>query len=442
MDESLESLEQEPWKLTDEQIIDLDKRFIWHPFTQMSEWTSPDFEPVVITSGRGAMVIDIHGNEYIDGNASIWTNIHGHCHPRLNAAVSEQLGRIAHTSFLGFTHPTAAVLARELVGRSPASLTRVFFSDDGSTANEVALRMAIQFRQIRGESESVNRLVAFDYAYHGDTYGAASLGSIPVFTKSISEKPLPVTHVSGMEELKGLGSEFAASVNAAIIEPLMRGPAGMRPWPAGMLRELREWCTENGVLLILDEVMTGFGRTGTMFACEQEEVAPDFLNIAKGITGGYLPMAATLTTDEVFETFLGDASRTFYYGHSYTANPLACAAALASLAIFDEEHVLDGLPEKASTLRRALESLGNDRRVVETRQRGLASAIEVRGEGSESRDLEARNRLGAFVCTEARRFGLLTRPIGNSVIFLPPLCISSEQIESSIDAVRQALEAL
>jgi adenosylmethionine-8-amino-7-oxononanoate aminotransferase len=206
-----------------------------------------------------------------------------------------------------------------------------------------------------------------------------------------------------------------------------------------MLRELRDWCTENDVLLIIDEVMTGFGRTGTMFACEQEEVAPDFLNIAKGLTGGYLPMAATLTTEAVFETFLGDASRTFYYGHSYTANPLACAAALASLEIFDDERVLEGLPEKVETLRDALARIGNDRRVVETRQRGLASAIEVRGEGSASKDLEAQNRLGAFVCNEARRFGLLTRPIGNSVIFLPPLCISCEQIEASIEAVRQAL---
>lgn len=432
------TLDHEPWSLDAAEIEKLDKQYVWHPFTQMAEWEADSFEPLILTEASGARLKDIHGREYIDGNASIWTNVHGHNHPRINAAIRDQLQRVAHTSFLGSTHPAAPVLARELVRRAPGQgLTRVFFSDNGSTANEVALRMALQYRQLRGEAER-QQFVAFESAYHGDTVGAANLSGIDLFNDRI-RGPFPaVRRVASIDELRDLGSDFAGTVNAAIIEPLVRGPAGIRPWPAGMLRELADWSQQNGVLLILDEVMTGFGRTGTMFACEQEGVTPDFLNLAKGITGGYLPLAATLTTDKIYEAFLGDRNKTLYYGHSYTANPLGCAAALASLAIFDEEHVLESLPPKIKALAASLGQLTGLPNVAEVRQCGLASGIELRGLSEPGRRLAGASRLGAAVCDAAREFGLLTRPIGNTVVLLFPLCISEDEIRTACQAVEQA----
>ena len=274
-----------------------DKAHAWHPFTQHGDWCAPEHEPVVLVEGEGAILRDSEGREYIDGNSSIWTNLHGHRHPRIDAAIRAQLDRVAHTSFLGFTHPPAAQLARELVALWPAdSLTRVFFSDDGSTAIEVALKMAAQFWQQSGEPQRT-RFVAFAGAYHGDTMGASSLGGIAAFHGKFSAWQFPAEHVASMEELRKLD---ASGIAAVVIEPLIQGAAGMRLWPHGMLAELRAWCDVQGVLLILDEVMTGFGRTGTMFACEQEGVVPDFIALAKGLTGGYLPLAATLTTERIF----------------------------------------------------------------------------------------------------------------------------------------------
>jgi adenosylmethionine-8-amino-7-oxononanoate aminotransferase len=434
------ALDLEPYSMDPSALIALDKRHLCHPFTQMSDWCADTFKPIILTGGKGAILTDIHGREYIDGNASIWTNIHGHNHPRINQAIKDQLDRVAHTSFLGFTHPAAPVLARELVQRSPPGLDRVFFSDDGSTANEASLRMAIQYRQLRGETRQ--QFVAFEHAYHGDTLGAATLSGIDLFNYRV-KAPFPHVHrVSSVDELRSMGPDFAAGINAAIIEPIIRGPAAMRPWPHGLLRELADWCTEFGVLLILDEVMTGFGRTGAMFACEQENVTPDFLNLAKGITGGYLPLAATLTTDRIFDTFLGHPDRTFYYGHSYTANPLACAAALASLAIFDEEQVLASLPPKIQTLTQALATIATLPNVIETRQRGLAAAVEFRALTPAAAHLASTHRLGAAICDAARPLGLLTRPIGNSVILLLPLCITSDQIRQAATALSTAASNL
>ena len=430
------SLEHEPWQLGASELIALDKQFVWHPFTQMKDWIAESFEPLVLVGGEGSTIRDIHGREYIDGNASIWTNVHGHNHPRINEAIRAQLSRVAHTSFLGFTHPAAPVLARELVKRGPGNLTRVFYSDNGSTANEVALRMAVQYRQLRGEARE--NFVAFEYAYHGDTLGAANLSGIDLFNDRIKGFGPNIRRVSSVEELRKMGGDFARSVNAAIIEPLVRGPAGMRSWPDGLLRELSDWSQEHGVLLILDEVMTGFGRTGTMFACEQEAVKPDFLNLAKGISGGYIPLAATLTTEKIFETFLGDQGRTFYYGHSYTANPLGCAAALASLAIFDEDHVLEKMPKKIRVLTDSLAKLKQVPNVVEIRQRGFACAVELRGLSANGVALAIENRLGAAVCNTAREFGLLSRPIGNAVILLLPLCVSEDEICRACSAIAQA----
>lgn len=396
-------------------FADSDKTHGWHPFTAMREWCAAEHEPLVIVSGEGAMLRDERGREYVDGNSSIWTNLHGHRHPRINAAIRDQLDRVAHTSFLGATHGPGARLAEELVGLFPAgTLTRVFFSDDGSTAIEVALKMAAQYWQLRDEPR--RKLVAFHNAYHGDTMGASSLGGVPLFHGRFAAWHFPVTHVGSVEELEGMDE-----VAAVVIEPIVQGVAGMRAWPRGMLAELRMWCDESGALLIADEILTGFGRTGTMFACEQEKVTPDFMALAKGLTGGYLPLAATLTTDRVFETFLG---HTFFYGHSYTANQLGCAAALANLAIFREENVLERLQPKIVLKGELLAGLEN---VAGVRQTGFIGAV----------DLDGQN--GVDVCLAARRHGLLTRPIRDTVVLMPPYCITDGQLRGAVEGLQRAI---
>ena len=393
-----------------------DKAHAWHPFTQHRDWGAPEHEPLVLVEGEGALLRDSEGREYIDGNSSIWTNLHGHRHPRIDAAIRAQLDRVAHTSFLGFTHPPAAQLARELVALWPAdSLTRVFFSDDGSTAIEVALKMAAQFWQQSGQAKRT-RFVAFTGAYHGDTMGASSLGGIPAFHGKFSAWQFPAEHVATMDDLAALDPTRIAAV---VIEPLLQGAAGMRLWPRGMLAELRAWCDATGVLLILDEVMTGFGRTGTMFACEREDVIPDFIALAKGLTGGYLPLAATLTTERIFSAFLGGPERTLYYGHSYTANPLGCAAALANLAIFREERLLEKLRGQIAHFTRLLD--------------GLRALGEVR------QPFPSARLTGARVCQAARKHGLLTRPIRDVVVLMPPYCITKAQLVQAVEAVALAV---
>ncbi len=404
-----------------------DKAHAWHPFTQHRDWGAPEHEPLVLVEGEGALLRDSEGREYIDGNSSIWTNLHGHRHPRIDAAIRAQLDRVAHTSFLGFTHPPAAQLARELVALWPAdSLTRVFFSDDGSTAIEVALKMAAQFWQQSGQAKRT-RFVAFTGAYHGDTMGASSLGGIPAFHGKFSAWQFPAEHVATMDDLAALDPTRIAAV---VIEPLLQGAAGMRLWPRGMLAELRAWCDATGVLLILDEVMTGFGRTGTMFACEREDVIPDFIALAKGLTGGYLPLAATLTTERIFSAFLGGPERTLYYGHSYTANPLGCAAALANLAIFREERLLEKLRGQIAHFTRLLDGL---RALGEVRQCGFIAGIELRQENGEP--FPPARLTGARVCQAARKHGLLTRPIHDVVVLMPPYCITKAQLVQAVEAV-------
>ena len=408
-----------------------DKAHAWHPFTQHRDWGAPEHEPLVLVEGEGALLRDSEGREYIDGNSSIWTNLHGHRHPRIDAAIRAQLDRVAHTSFLGFTHPPAAQLARELVALWPAdSLTRVFFSDDGSTAIEVALKMAAQFWQQSGQAKRT-RFVAFTGAYHGDTMGASSLGGIPAFHGKFSAWQFPAEHVATMDDLAALDPTRIAAV---VIEPLLQGAAGMRLWPRGMLAELRAWCDATGVLLILDEVMTGFGRTGTMFACEREDVIPDFIALAKGLTGGYLPLAATLTTERIFSAFLGGPERTLYYGHSYTANPLGCAAALANLAIFREERLLEKLRGQIAHFTRLLDGL---RALGEVRQCGFIAGIELRQENGEP--FPSARLTGARVCQAARKHGLLTRPIHDVVVLMPPYCITKAQLVQAVEAVAVAV---
>ena len=412
-----------------------DHTHCWHPFTRQAEWCARGNEPLVLVRGEGAWLWDSEGRRYLDGNSSIWTNIHGHAHSAINFAISEQLGKVAHTSFLGFTHPLAATLAGRLCGFFPdGSLDRVFFSDDGSTAIECALKMAVQYRQQTGEP-SRNGFIAFANGYHGDTLGAASLGGVGRFFERFKGLGFPVQHVGGLAELCELPTNDIAGV---VIEPLIQGVNEMRPWPAGMLAELRQWCDDTGVHLILDEVMTGFGRTGTMFACQQEDVIPDFLCLAKGLTGGYLPLAATLTTGKIYNAFLGGADRAFYYGHSYTANPLGCAAALANLDLFESEKTLTHLPEKIARLACGLATLKSRHSLIhEVRQCGFIAGIELRRPDGEK--FPPSERFGEAVCIAARDHGLLTRAILDTVVLMLPLCASLQEIDHAMHALDLAL---
>jgi adenosylmethionine-8-amino-7-oxononanoate aminotransferase len=396
----------------------------------------------VLVSGDGAILRDSEGREYIDGNSSIWTNLHGHNHPVLNAALRSQLDRVAHTSFLGFTNPPAIELAADLAALwPPDTLTRVFYSDDGSTAVEVAIKMVVQYWQLVGEPQR-ELFIGFSDAYHGDTMGASSLGGVGAFHDRFQGFHFPVQRVSSIAEIENLGSAAIAHTAAVIIEPLIQGAAGMKLWPAGMLSALRAWCDRHGVLLIADEVMTGFGRTGAMFACEKEKVVPDLLALAKGLTGGYLPLAATLTTERFFNAFLGryEDLKTFFYGHSYTANQLGCAVGLANLRLFREEKIIENLGPKVRQFSSALDRLREAPHVAEIRQCGLIAGIELRKDRTEPFDW--RLQAGARVCLAARKHGLLTRPIRDVIVLMPPYCITADQIERTVSALVLALEGL
>jgi len=420
-------------------LAEIDKRHIWHPFTQMRAWCDPAHEPLVLVGGSGAVVWDAAGREFIDGNSSIWTNIHGHCHPAISAAIAAQLGKVHHVSFLGTTNEPAIRLAERLVKACAGSpLTRVFYSDDGSTAVEVALKMALQSWQLRGHPERT-RFAAFDNAYHGDTAGAASLGGLGAFFDRFAPVHFRPVRVPSPADLEAMPAAEAGRIAAVVIEPLVQGAAGIRLWPPGTLRALREWCDRTGALLIFDEVLTGFGRTGTLFACEREGVWPDFLCLAKGLTGGSLPLAATLTTEEIFSAFLGEFEelKTFFYGHSYCGNPLGCSAALASLGLFESENTLGNLQPKIGLLADELGALASSPRVKDIRQCGFIAGIEL--QAAPGRDLDWRAQTGARVCAEARNHGLLTRPILDTVALIPPLCIEPAQIRKAVAAIAAAI---
>lgn len=422
-----------------DKLIASDKAHVWHPFTQMRDWCAPEHEPLLIVSGRGSTLTDAHGREYLDGNSSIWTNIHGHSHPAIVAAIQAQAAQLAHSSFLGFTNEPAVRLAEKLVALfPPKSLTRVFYSDDGSTAIEVALKMAVQYHQLSGNPQRC-RFAAFDNAYHGDTAGAASLGGIGAFHDRFEPLHFSALRVSGMDVLEALDADAVRTLAAVVIEPVVQGVAGMRPWPKGLLRALRAWCDRNEVLLICDEVMTGFGRTGKMFACEHERVVPDFIALAKGLTGGSMPLAATLTTEKIFEAFLGsyEEMKTFFYGHSYCGNPLGCAAALASLEVFEIEQTLEHLQPKTRRMGELLCELASEPHVGEVRQCGFIAGIDV--VPAQGARYPWQDQTGAKVCLAARHHGLLTRPIGDTLVLMPPLCFTTGELEESVSALRAAI---
>ncbi len=415
-----------------------DRQFLWHPFTSMREWCAPDHEPLILVEGHGAILRDSRGREYIDGNSSIWTNIHGHNHPAINAAIREQLERVAHTSFLGFTNPPAIELAREIVALFPKdTLTRVFYSDDGSTGVEVALRIVEQYWQLKGSKR--HRIIAFEEGYHGDTAGAASLGARALFRDGPTAWNFPATRVASLEELDELPTREKEEVAAVIIEPLVRGAAGIKLWPTGLLKGVRDRCDRTGALLIVDEVLTGFGRTGKMFASEHEEAIPDIMVLAKALTGGYVPLAITLLNEKIFQQFKSAPSPAdiLFYGHSYCGNAIACAAARASLEIFQTDNVLRTLESSISLLQERLSRLQSLPAVSEIRQCGFMAGIELKTPARP--DGTSDLTLGARVCLAARRHGLLTRPIKNTVVLMPPYCISNEQLSEAVQAIESAI---
>jgi adenosylmethionine-8-amino-7-oxononanoate aminotransferase len=411
-----------------------DHRYLWHPFTQQRGWV--DEEPIIIESAEGTTLTDTEGRRYIDGVSSLWCNVHGHQHPKIDAAITAQLGKVAHSTMLGLTHRPAIELARRLIEIAPPGLSRVFYSDSGSTATEIALKIAFQYWAQNGQTRP--KFITLKDAYHGDTLGSVSAGGIDLFHETY--RPLLFDTLKAepgdIGDMGRLLAQNEGEVAAVMMEPLVQGAAGMLMHPPGYLGAVRRLCDKHGALLICDEVATGFGRTGTMFACEQEAVAPDLMCIAKGITGGYLPLAATFTTERIYEGFLGrhEEYRTFFHGHTYTGNPLACAAAIATLDVFQEERTLECLQPKIELLTRLLQPIGQLPGVREIRQRGFMVGIELEG-------FDPAERMGHRVTLEARARGAIIRPLGDVVVLMPPLAIEGAELQRLVAITRQAIEA-
>jgi adenosylmethionine-8-amino-7-oxononanoate aminotransferase len=412
----------------------LDRAHLWHPFTQQRGWESE--APVLIERAEGCTLYDTDGNAYIDGVSSLWCNVHGHGHPAIDAAVRDQLGRVAHSTMLGLSHPGAALLAERLVAIAPPGLERVFYSDNGSTAAEVAVKMAYQYWQHSGQPQRTGFVCLRD-AYHGDTIGSVSVGGIELFHSLFRPLLFDAWHAEpgDLGHMRALLEAHGEQVAAVVMEPLVQGAAGILVHPDGYLRGVRDLCDEFGVLLICDEVATGFGRTGTMFAVEQEGVAPDLMCVAKGLTGGYLPLAATLTTGAVYDAFLGEHAefKTFFHGHTYTGNPLACAAALATLEVFESERTLERLAPKLARFGELLaEHVAPLPAVAEIRRRGLMTGIELSGFAVEE-------RIGHQVTLAARRGGAIVRPLGEVMVLMPPLAISEAELERLVRTTASAI---
>lgn len=469
-------------------IAKLDQRYVWHPFTQMRDWLRR--EPIVIARGQGAELVDVQGRHYLDANASIWTNLHGHRHPRIDAAIRAQLGKIAHSSALGLANVPASLLAERLVlaanprtgrrARLRPALDKVFFNDDGSTALEVALKLAYEFSR-RTHPSRKPRFLTLQGAYHGDTVGAVSLGHIDLFHKAYSgllfrsdavmapycyrcpfNRAEPEREdarayrkcrwecVTQVERRLEKASRRGRPYSAFAFEPLVQGAAGMIPQPEGWLRKVTTLARGHGALLIADEVMTGFGRTGvakevsggvSLFACHREGVQPDFLCLAKGMTGGYLPMAATLTARGVFDAFLGeyDEFKTFFHGHSFTGNQLGAAASLANLDLLEAESATQARIRLEEVLRDELRRLWALPEVGDIRQVGLVAGVELVRDWRIREAFNLKERAGIRVCEAMARRGVLTRPIGNVVVIMPPFCSTSHQVRRMVGALANAI---
>jgi len=445
-------------------IEKLDRQYLWHPFTQMQDWVRDT--PVIITGGQGSFLKDMRGRWYIDGVSSLWVTVHGHRKQEIDIAIKDQIDKISHSTLLGLTHQPAAVLAEKLVKMAgarrdaPLRLNRVFYSDNGSTAVEVGLKMAFQYWQQKGVKRK-KTFLSLNNAYHGDTIGAVSVGGIELFHKKFSpllfqsykapspycyrcelNKKFPSCKLSCLRKMEEIIRKNHREMAALIIEPIVQGAAGMIVAPDGYLKGVRKLCSKYDILMIADEVATGFGRTGRMFACEHENVVPDIVCLAKGITGGYLPLAATITNDEVYRAFLGEYRelRTFFHGHTYTGNQLACAAALASLEVFRKERTLRSMQPKIGLFRQGLDTIEGLSHVGDVRQKGFMVGIELVKDKKTKEPYPPEDGLGWKVCRRAREKGLLIRPLGSVVVLMPPLGISVRELKSLVRITAEAIQ--
>lgn len=445
-------------------LQDYDRDYVWHPFTQMQEWEAQT--PIVIARGEGSYLIDIEGNRYLDGVASIWTNVHGHCRKEINEAVKAQVDTLEHSTLLGLANDKSALLAKRLVDIAPSGLCKVFYSDNGSTAVEIAVKMAFQYQQQRGGKYSKKtKFISFKNAYHGDTIGAVSVGGIDIFHAVFRpllfptiQAPSPYCYRCGLggsgnsgncnrlclQELERLMAEHANETAGLVIEPLVQAAGGIIVQPPGFIGKVRELCDRYDILMIADEVAVGFGRTGAMFACLQEGVTPDIMALSKGITAGYLPLAATMTTRKVYDAFLGEYKdlKTFFHGHTFTGNPIACAAALASLDLFEQGRLLEKLSAKIDYLAQRLAALTQMENVGDVRQAGMIGGIELVKCKETREPYPWEEKVGLRVCLEARKHGLFLRPLGNVIVIFPPLSISITELEVLMDGIEASIRAV
>ncbi|MEH6889660.1 adenosylmethionine--8-amino-7-oxononanoate transaminase [Bacillus sp. JJ864] len=452
---TVRSMEQ---TFTYEELAQKNKDYVWHPFTQMKDYLEDD--PVIIERGEGRKLYDVNGKGYWDGVSSIWLNVHGHHVQELDDAIREQLNKVAHSTLLGIANVPSILLAEKIIEIVPNGLKKVFYSDSGATSVEIAIKMAFQYWQHKGKAKK-KKFITMKEAYHGDTIGAVSVGAIDMFHQVYStllfdtlKVPYPYTYRSPygedqqmivkkhLEEMEDLLQGNHEEVAAVIVEPLVQGASGIITMPDGYLKGLRELCTAYNVLLITDEVATGFGRTGKMFACEHEGITPDILTAGKGLTGGYLPVAITVTTDEIYRAFLGDyeEQKTFFHGHSYTGNPLGCAVALANLKLFETTNLIEAVSHKAEYIAKRLEVLQGFKHVGDIRQRGFMIGIELVQNKETKEAYSWQERVGVKVCKRARDLGMILRPLGNVVVFMPPLASTIEELDDMIAILQQAIQ--
>jgi len=447
-------------KMTKDELIRLDRRHVWHPCTQEKDHEL--LPPIPISKGEGVHLIDVDGRRYIDGVSSWWVNLFGHSHPRLNRALQEQAGRVAQHIFAGFTHEPAVELAQRLCQLAPGDLNKVFFADNGSAAVEIALKMSFQFWQQSGLPDKV-RFVSISEGYHGETVGALSVGGCDLYRQIYKPILLDTFQAQGpdcfrcpygkhrdscdaecFEHLERLVTERQDEIAAVIVEPLIQGAAGMRIYPPAYLRKLRKLCDACSVHYIADEIAVGFGRTGRMFANEHAGVAPDFMCLSKGITGGYLPLSTVLTRDEIYEVFYDDYAslKAFLHSHSYTGNALACALAVEVLDIFEEERILERLEPKMALLDASASTFENMPEVGEVRRCGMVAAVEMVQDKTRKTPFPWQQRRGYQVYQKALDMGALLRPLGNVVYFMPPLTIEEDTLEELIDIAYRAIVAV
>jgi lysine--8-amino-7-oxononanoate aminotransferase len=437
------------------ELLEKNRRFLWNPFTQMKDYLAE--EPVVIERGEGVKLVDVNGVEYYDGNSSLWLNVHGHNRPELNEAIVRQLERVAHSTLLGMGNVPALELAERLVEVTPDRLAKVFFSDSGATAVEIGLKVAFAYwRRVGRPEKSV--FVAFDNGYHGDTIGSMSIGGIDLFHSEFGPLLFPCERVTfphayrfpgseeecaqaSLSELEALFGDQARRIGCLVVEPLVQAAAGIRTMPPGFLGALEQLCREHDVLLLADEVATGLGRTGELFACEHENVQPDVLTLGKGLTGGYLPVAATLVSDAIYDAFYGDFAelKALYHGHSFTGNQLGCAVALASLDLFEQDALIEHVQASSRLVARRLERLATLPSVGHVRQRGLMVGVELVADRETKEPFDWKERMGQRVCARARGLGLLTRPLGDVVVFMPPLASEPEDLEAMLSILHDAI---